>query len=100
MTQLAEPLHVIDVRTVASPQRHPLIFSTFDSLPLGAALVLVNDHDPVPLNRQFESTRPGKFRWDYLEAGPALWRVRVTQLGFGGEPAGAGSSCCGSCSCR
>lgn len=100
MTQLAEPVHVIDVRTVAPTQRHPLIFSTFDSLPLGAALELVNDHDPVPLNRQFESTRAGKFRWEYLEAGPALWRVRITQLGFANEQSTTGGSCCGGCRCR
>lgn len=100
MAHLAEPVHLIDVRTIAPAQRHPLIFSTFDSLPLGAALELVNDHDPVPLNGQFEKTRPGTFRWDYLEAGPALWRVRITQLGFGGEPVAVGGDCCGSCSCR
>ena len=56
-------VHVIDVRTIAPAQRHSQIFATFDALPAGGALELVNDHDPVPLYFQFEKMRPGQFRW-------------------------------------
>lgn len=101
MNTLAAAASLIDVRRIPPPQRHPLIFATFDALAAGAALELVNDHDPVPLYFQFDQQRSGRFRWDYLEAGPALWRVRITQLGGAdGEAAAVGSSCCGSCSCR
>ncbi len=41
--------HTIDVRSIPGPQRHPLIFHTFDALAPGEALELVNDHDPFPL---------------------------------------------------
>ncbi|HWB53701.1 MAG TPA: DUF2249 domain-containing protein [Tepidisphaeraceae bacterium] len=70
----------IDVRMVPGPQRHPLIFNTFESLQPGDALELVNDHDPFPLHNQFEFTRPGQFSWDYVQKGPDLWRVRIGKL--------------------
>ncbi|MCO5102063.1 MAG: DUF2249 domain-containing protein [Burkholderiaceae bacterium] len=79
----------IDVRTIAPHERHSLIFSSFNALPQGAALELVNDHDPAPLHRQFKSNLHGLFTWDYLEQGPALWRVRIGK---------APGNCCGSCS--
>jgi uncharacterized protein (DUF2249 family) len=39
--------------------------------------VLANDHDPKPLRYQLEAMNPGQITWEYLEQGPALWRVRV-----------------------
>ena len=63
----------IDLRPLAPRERHPLIFSTFDSLAEGQALELVNDHDPRPLYFQFNARMPGQFAWDYLEHGPELW---------------------------
>ena len=99
MADLTDPVHVIDVRTIAPAQRHSQIFATFDALPAGGALELVNDHDPVPLYFQFEKMRPGQFRWDYLQSGPALWQVRIRRVAPG-EAGAVTSECCGSCSCR
>ena len=67
----------LDVRSVLPPQRHPLIFGTFESLQPGEAFELVNDHDPKPLYYQFQFEREGHFTWDYLEQGPQVWRVRI-----------------------
>lgn len=67
----------LDVRTIAPRERHPLIFQTFEDLPVGGAFELVNDHDPKPLYYQFEAEREGEFTWDYLEEGPDAWRVRI-----------------------
>jgi len=39
--------------------------------------VLVNDHDPKPLYYQLAAEHPDRFSWDYLEAGPEAWRVRI-----------------------
>ena len=89
---------LIDVRTVPPPQRHPLIFGTFDVLAPGEAFEIVNDHDPVPLHMQFEQTRGGQFDWRYLEAGPAQWHVRIARVAAG-VPRGVSSGCCGGCSC-
>jgi uncharacterized protein (DUF2249 family) len=70
----------IDVRTIPGPQRHPLIFHTFETLQPGEALELVNDHDPFPLHNQFNFMKRGQFSWDYLEEGPQLWRVRIARV--------------------
>jgi uncharacterized protein (DUF2249 family) len=67
----------IDVRTIVPRERHPLIFDTFRELAPGASSLIVNDHDPKPLYRQFQAEQGGKFEWEYLESGPDLWKVRI-----------------------
>ena len=79
----------IDVRSIAPRERHPLIFSTLGGLLPGAALELVNDHDPQPLYHQLQAQAPGSFEWAYLEQGPETWRVQITRRESG--------SCCGGC---
>lgn len=70
----------LDLRQVPRPERHPLIFRRFDGLPVGDAFVLINDHDPVPLNRQLEAMRPGQLSWEYIVRGPDLFRIRVRRI--------------------
>lgn len=81
-TEAGESNHeqVIDVRLIPPPQRHPLIFQTFDALAPGEAFILVNDHDPKPLYYQFMFEREGQFSWEYLEQGPEVWRVRIAKV--------------------
>lgn len=67
----------LDVRTIIPRERHPLIFGTFDQLPSGDAVLLVNDHDPKPLFYQFQAELPGQFDWTYLERGPETWKVEI-----------------------
>ncbi len=69
----------LDVRDLPPAKRHALIFDSCEKLLLGDALILVNDHDPRPLYYQFEAETPGQFGWQYLEKGPAAWRVRITR---------------------
>lgn len=71
---------VVDVRTIVPRERHPLIFSTWDGLPDGAFMELVNDHDPKPLYYQFQAERAGRFDWEYVDDGPEVWRVRIRKL--------------------
>lgn len=71
------PEPIVDVRQVPPPQRHPLIFQTFEALQPNEAFLLVNDHDPKPLYYQFSFERKGEFSWEYLEQGPTTWRVRI-----------------------
>ena len=68
---------ILDVRPLAPARRHESIFSTFEGLPPSSSFVLVNEHDPKPLRYQFEAEYHGTFTWDYLEAGPRVWRVRI-----------------------
>src|SRR6185437_4602917 len=71
----------LDVRQVSHAQRHGLIFTAYRALPPGSGFVLVNDHDPKPLRYQFEAQYTGEFTWEYLEAGPRVWRVRIGRAG-------------------
>jgi uncharacterized protein (DUF2249 family) len=67
----------IDVRAIAPQERHQRIFATFEGLPPGAAFELLNDHDPLALQHQFDQRHPGRFNWTYIERGPDSWRVRI-----------------------
>lgn len=60
--------------------KHKVIFETFGSLQPNEAMLLVNDHDPVPLRFQFESMHPGQFTWEYIERGPATFQVKIGKL--------------------
>ena len=82
----------VDVRAIPPRQRHPTIFSAFDALFPGEALLLVNDHDPKPLFYQFQAESRGQFTWDYLEAGPQVWRVRIGKADE--NAAQAAARCC------
>jgi uncharacterized protein (DUF2249 family) len=83
----------IDLRAIAPRERHPLVFSAFRSLGANESMELVNDHDPAPLHGQFEARDPGGFRWEDVQRGPDVWRVRITKLGA----AHGQGTCCGGC---
>ena len=84
---------IVDVRSIAPRERHPLILSSFKGLAVGEAMELVNDHDPKPLYYQFHAELPGRFGWTYLETGPDTWRVSITKV----KPTHADGQCCVSC---
>lgn len=70
----------LDVRIIPPREKHPAIFQTFDSLPVGGAFILINDHDPFPLRYQFQAERAEQFEWEYVERGPIVWRVRIAKV--------------------
>jgi uncharacterized protein (DUF2249 family) len=74
---------IVDVRAIEPRYRHPLIFDTFDNLPVGQSMVLVNDHEPRPLYYQFLHERSGQFDWAYLQDGPIEWQVRIVRVSSG-----------------
>src|SRR5204862_5832187 len=74
--------HLIDVRSMPPRERHPKIFDTFAELSAGESILLVNDHDPLPLYYQFAAEHTGTFRWEYLEQGPDVCRVRISKGDF------------------
>ena len=67
----------LDVRIIPPRDKHPRIFQTFDSLKSGEILLIINDHDPMPLKYQFEVERQGKYGWKYIEKGPEIWKVEI-----------------------
>lgn len=68
---------ILDVRKIPLIERHDRIFESFDDLPGGSILVIINDHDPKPLWYQFSVERENQFTWEYLEQGPEAWRVAI-----------------------
>jgi uncharacterized protein (DUF2249 family) len=70
---------ILDVRQIAKPERHPLIFDAYDGLDTGGAFVLVNDHDPRHLREEFDRELPGGFGWDYLNRDDGEWRIRISK---------------------
>ena len=77
----SQPDAVLDVRDLAPAGRHKAIFSAYRDLAPDTGFVLVNDHDPRPLRYQFEAQYTGEYTWEYLEAGPTVWRVRIGRVG-------------------
>jgi uncharacterized protein (DUF2249 family) len=80
---------VIEAQKIPGHERHAFIFKSFDNLAAGESLVIVNNHDPVPLLNQFRQHRPDAFVHEYLEEGPTCWRLRLTKKKSEG--------CCGFC---
>lgn len=73
-------MKTLDVRGVAPRDRFELIMGTYESLAVGATLELTVDHDPECMYFTLLGTRgPEAFSFDYLERGPAVWRVQVTK---------------------
>lgn len=70
-------MKTLDARTLPPAQRHTDIFQAFDALPAGERFVLVHDHNPKPLLRQFLSERRGQFEWNVLEVSPGAIRVEI-----------------------
>lgn len=74
---MSETAPVVDVRPLLPREKHPLIFRTFDGLASGEHMLLVNDHDPMPLKYQFEFERPGQYSWKPVMEGPEEWRIEI-----------------------
>lgn len=72
---------VLDVRPIPPAQRHPMIFQRCNALPGGESFILINDHDPKPLYYQLNFEYSSQLGWEYLERGPAVWRVRISRIG-------------------
>lgn len=73
----------LDLRQMPPQVRHGVVFQCFDALTTGESMVIVNDHDPMPLLQQFRFVRPGESEYAYLEQGPESWRVRIQRKGSG-----------------
>jgi len=70
----------LDVRGMRKPDKHPTIFATYATLPVGGSFVLVNDHDPQHLREEFEADHAGGYSWEYLNREMRDWRIKITKL--------------------
>ncbi|NCI46277.1 iron-sulfur cluster repair di-iron protein [Sediminibacterium soli] len=67
----------IDVTALEPRMKHPVIFTAFDDIAEGTAVVIHNDHDPKPLYYQLLGERGNCFSWTYLLNGPEVWEVEI-----------------------
>ena len=80
MSSIAAPTCTVDIRCLGNcTDRKAHVLATFDALPTGESLVVVNDHLPNGLRRHFEEQRPGAFAWTALEDGPEVFRVEIAK---------------------
>lgn len=90
MTQTAKDLPTIDVRLLPPAERHPRIFAMLEALSPHSSMVLVSDHDPVPLRRHLTLHFSNVFSWRALEDGPDVWRAEIERLPHSGCTCDAG----------
>ncbi len=69
-----------DVRPYPPSERHEMFYKAFADIKPGEAFEFFNDHDPKPLYYQMEAEGKDPFRWEYLESGPDVWKVRVIKV--------------------
>ena len=65
--------------------RLPTLLRNFDALAPGESFELRSDHAPKPALAQLQKDRPRLFEWSPLQAGPELWRTRITRRADGGK---------------
>lgn len=73
-------INEFDIRPYPPTQRHEMFYEAFAEIKPGEAFVFINDHDPKPLYYQMEAESKEPFRWEYLEQGPEVWKVRVVKV--------------------
>jgi regulator of cell morphogenesis and NO signaling len=69
--------HTLDVTVIEPRYKHSTIYEHFDALEEGEAFVIHNDHDPKPLYYALINDRGNIFDWEYLQAGPDIWEVKI-----------------------
>lgn len=69
-----------DLRPFPPTERHEMFYKAFSDIRVGEAFEFINDHDPKPLYYQMEAESKEPFRWEYLEKGPEVWKVRVIKV--------------------
>lgn len=69
-----------DLRPFPPTERHEMFYRAFADIHPGEAFEFINDHDPKPLYYQMEAESGEPFRWEYLQKGPEVWKVRVVKV--------------------
>lgn len=67
---LQDQVYPFDARGIAKRFRHAAIFGAFDALRPGEIMRFVNDHDPLPLLRQFRDRYGDRVSIEYRQREP------------------------------
>lgn len=77
---MSDTITKLDLRQIPVFERHPRIFDSWEKLEAEQTLQIINDHDPKPLQYQFEGEYKDTYSWEYVTKGPSEWVVNVTKL--------------------
>ena len=69
----------LDTRVIPHAIRHATIFGALEGLNTGKGILLIANHNPLPLLAQLDQRSPGKFAVDYVEDGPELWKLSMVR---------------------
>lgn len=72
-------LSELDTRVIPHAIRHATIFGALEGLTTGKGILLIANHNPLPLLAQLDQRSPGKFTVDYVEDGPELWKLSMVR---------------------
>ena len=70
----------LDLRSMPPFERHTKIFQVWNALESGETLRIINDHDPKPLQYQFEAEYKNRHEWEYEQGGPQDWIVKIKKV--------------------
>lgn len=69
----------LDIRPVDPQRTRPTVVAAYNKLAVGESFVLVDNRDPMLIRTVLNAQEAGAVGWQYLEAGPDVWRVRITR---------------------
>nr|WP_240901626.1 DUF2249 domain-containing protein [Arthrobacter silviterrae] len=72
-------LSELDTRVIPHAIRHATIFGALEGLSAGKGILLVANHNPLPLLAQLEQRSAGKFTVSYVEDGPETWKLSMVR---------------------
>lgn len=72
-----EGLAELDTRVIPHAIRHATIFGALEGLAPGRGILLIANHNPLPLLAQLEQRAPGQFTVEYVEEGPETYRLSM-----------------------
>ena len=70
----------LDLRELGCGERHSLVLQCLSVLESGHAIVIINDHEPVPLRHQIAARFPNQIEWFQTQPGPREFRVTLRRL--------------------
>lgn len=66
---------------LATDVKNDIVLKNFDRLMFGEHITMLYDKDPINLYYDFLTYRDGLFEWQYLEAGPDVWMIKIKNIG-------------------
>ena len=67
----------LDARSIPHAIRHGAVIGAFSQVRQGYAMVLVAQHNPLPLLGQLTEIEGDALEVTYLQQGPDVWRLRL-----------------------